>query len=186
MAIDPAITKPGADKHWSLSKLISKSMHANLGQTTGTIAMKLGWNECYSHRSCIKKFGEDCSCHHCQISRWLPTEQAPSHKQWPPRPRLSSLKPKKRPTFCWRNVQMQSIQRWCCILTKFMLVIKYTWIFFQVLTCLFFIQEQIYFRRRHVNANLIIDFSLMSDKACVAQKTSTWFPYNLQEMIICT
>ena len=78
--------------------------------------------------------GEDFSCHHCQISRRLPKEQAPSHKQWPPRPRLSSLRPKKRPTFCWWNVQMQSIQRRCCILTKFMLVIKSTCDFFQVLT----------------------------------------------------
>ena len=45
MAIDPAITKPWADKCWSLCKLINKSMHANLGQTNDTIAMKLGYHK---------------------------------------------------------------------------------------------------------------------------------------------
>ena len=90
----------------------------------------INWYECYNHRSCIKNFGEDCSCHHCQISRRLPKEHAPSHKQWPPRPCLSSLRPKKHLTFCWWNVQMQSIQWWCCILTKFMFAIKSTCDFF--------------------------------------------------------
>ena len=35
-------------------------------------------------------------------------------------------------------------------------------------TDMFLSMEQIYLRRRHVNANLIIDFSLMSDKAFAA------------------
>ena len=89
------------------------------------------WNECYNHRSCLKRFGEVCSCHHCQISRGLPKERAPFHKQWPLRPRLSSLRPEKRPTFCWWNVKMHFIQRQCCILTKFMLVTESTCIFFK-------------------------------------------------------
>ena len=130
--------------------------------------------------SCLKKSGEDCSCHHCQISRRLPKERASSHKQWPPRPRLSSLRSEKGPTFCWWNVQIHSIQRHCCISTKVMLVIKCTCNFSS--TDIFFNKEQIYLCRHRVNANLMFDFSLMSDQAFVAWKPSAWFPYNLQEM----
>ena len=127
----------------------------------------IDWNECYNHRSW---FGEDCSCHHCQISRGLPKERAPSHKQWPLSPRLSSLRPEKRPTFCWWNVQMHSIQRQCCILTKFMLVNKSTCNFSS--TDMSLSKEQIYLRRHRVNANLIFNFSLMSDQAFAAWKPS--------------
>ena len=133
----------------------------------------LDWNECYNHRSCLKRFGGVCSCHHCQISRGLPKERAPFHKQWPLRPRLSSLRPEKRPTFCWWNVKMHFIQRQCCILTKFMLVTESTCNFLS--TDMFLSKEQIYFRRNRVNANLIFNFSLMSDQAFAAWKASVWF-----------
>ena len=54
-------------------------------------------NEQHNHRSCLKKFAEDWSCHHCQISRGLPKERTTSHKHcpWPPRPRLSCLRSDK-------------------------------------------------------------------------------------------
>ena len=67
--------------------------------------------------------------------------------------------PKKRPTLCWLNVQMHSIQRQCCILTKFTLVIKSTCDSFSNAD-LFLFNEQIYLRRRRVNPNLIFNFSL--------------------------
>ena len=44
MAIGPAITKPWADECLSLCKLISKSMHVDLGQTNDKVAMKLGYH----------------------------------------------------------------------------------------------------------------------------------------------
>ena len=46
--------------------------------------------------------------------------------------------PTKRPTFSWWNVQIHSIYRQCCILTKFRFIIKYTCFyvyFFQALIC---------------------------------------------------
>ena len=89
------LTKPSADKCCLLCKLITNSMHVNLGQTSDGIAAKyiIGRNECYKHRPCLKNFSEDCSCHHCQISRGLPEDWAISHKQWPLRLCMSSLKP---------------------------------------------------------------------------------------------
>ena len=48
-----------------------------------------------------------------------------------------------------------------------MLVIKSTRDFFSSIDMLLS-REQINLHRRHMNANLIIDFSLMSDKAFVA------------------
>ena len=45
MAIDPAITKSWTDKRWSLCKLISKYMHANMGQTNDAIMMKLDYHK---------------------------------------------------------------------------------------------------------------------------------------------
>ena len=112
MAICLIVTKPSANKCRSLCKLISNSMHANLGQTDDGIAMKLKYHrqdEYYNNRSCLKKFGEDWSCHHSQISRGLPKERATSHKHCPLRPCLSRLRPDRRPTFNWWTVRMHSI-----------------------------------------------------------------------------
>ena len=44
MAIYLIVTKPSANKCRSLCKLISNSMHANLGQTNDGIAMKLRYH----------------------------------------------------------------------------------------------------------------------------------------------
>ena len=44
MAIGRAIIKPWADESLSLCKLISKSMHVNLGQTNNKVVMKLGYH----------------------------------------------------------------------------------------------------------------------------------------------
>ena len=51
MAIGLTVTKPSANKCRSLCKLISNSMHANLGQTNDGIAMKLRyhWQEWVLH-----------------------------------------------------------------------------------------------------------------------------------------
>ena len=65
------------------------------------------------------KFDVDCPCHYCEISRGLPMERATSHKQYLSSCAWAPWGPTKRPTFCWWNVQMLSIQKWCCVLTKF-------------------------------------------------------------------
>ena len=44
MAITLTVTKPSANKCRSLGKLISNSMHANVGQTNDGIAMKLKYH----------------------------------------------------------------------------------------------------------------------------------------------
>ena len=44
MAIGPAVTKQSANKCRSLCKLISNSMHVNLGQTNDGIAMKVRYH----------------------------------------------------------------------------------------------------------------------------------------------
>ena len=144
----------------------------------------IDWDECYNYRSCLKKFDGDCSCQ--IIARYRedsPRQRAPSHKLCPRWPRLSSLRPEKRSTLCWWNVQMHSIQRQYCILTKFMLVTKSMCNFSS--TDMFLCKEQIYLLRHRVNANLLFNFSLISDQAFVAWKPSAWFPYNLQEMTSC-
>ena len=109
MAIGPTGTKPSANKCRSLCKLISNSMHINLGQANEGIMMKLryysvfilsiliDWNECYNHRSCLERFGEDWSCHHCQISKGLTKKRATSLRHCPPRPCLSCLLADKVP-----------------------------------------------------------------------------------------
>ena len=62
-------------------------------------------------------------------------------KDWPRSERLrisiahpssawASCGPTKCPAFSWRNVQMHSISRQCCILTKFRFVLKSTCVFF--------------------------------------------------------
>ena len=130
MAIGPAITKPWADKCLTLCKLISKSMHVNSGHANDRIAMKLGYHRLkWVLQSQIMpykvRWGWLFVSSLPDIERITQGASAP-HKQWPPRPRLSSLRPEKRPTFCWWIVQMHSIQRQCYILTKFMLVTKST------------------------------------------------------------
>ena len=63
----------------------------------------------------------------------LAKERAPSHKQCPLRLCLISLRPERRQTFWfywWFKVQMHFIQRQCCILTTFMLVVKSACVFF--------------------------------------------------------
>ena len=98
MAIGHTVTKLPANKCRSLCELISNSIHANLGQANDRIAMKLNiidGNEYYNHRSCFKKFGEDWSCKHSQISRGLTKERATSHKHCQLRPCLSCLQPDK-------------------------------------------------------------------------------------------
>ena len=81
MAIGLTVTKPSAYKCRSLCKLISNSMYANLGQTNERIAMKLRYHRReWVLQSCLKRFGEDWSCHHRQISRGLAKERATSHK----------------------------------------------------------------------------------------------------------
>ena len=75
--------------------------------------------------------------------------------------------PKKPLTFSWWNVKMHYIQRQCCILTKFMLLIKYTCDFFPS-TDMFLSREQIYLRwhrviERKFDVRLLTD---VSSSAC--------------------
>ena len=88
--------------------------------------------------------------------------------------------PKKRPPFHWWNVQVHSIQRRCCILTTFMLVVKSTCDVFQILTCFYpgniFICTGVTWTQTWFS---ILTYTRLS--VCRI-KPSAWFPYNLQKM----
>ena len=72
----------------------------------------------------LKKFGEDWSCHHGQISRGVPKERAISYQHCLPRPCPNCLRPDKA-----SNIQLMKCLNpfhlpECCILTKFRFVIE--------------------------------------------------------------
>ena len=133
----------------------------------------------------LKKFAEDWSCHHCQISRGLPKERTTSHKHcpWPPRPCLS----------CLRSDKASSILSMECIpfndnaafwpslglyLNLSIFILSINVFFFYPGNTLF--NELIHCY--HVSVNLIFKFSLMWVQAFAAYQPSTGFLYDLQEL----
>ena len=124
----------------------------------------IDWDEYYNHRSCLKKIGADWSRHHSRMSRgedW-PRNERPLISIAHPSCAWDACGPTKRLTFNWRNVQMHSIWRQYCIVTKFRIVIKSTWFFFRA--SIFFhpgntlCNESMY--RHHVSVNLIFNFCI--------------------------
>ena len=76
----------------------------------------IDWNAYYNDKSCPKKFGEDWSCHHCQISRGLPKERSTSYKYCPTSLYLSCLRPDKASNFLlmgsWNVLRIANV--WVC------------------------------------------------------------------------
>ena len=119
MAIGPAIAKPSGNKCRSFCKLISNSMHVSLAQTNTTIIDHALKSLLRTGGTTIGRYREDC-----------PSSERPRISIAHPGCAWAACGPTKRPTFSWWNVQMHSIWRQCCILTKFRFVIKSTWFFF--------------------------------------------------------
>ena len=108
------------------------------------------------HGAIITRFWDDC-----------PRSERPRISHALPGRTWASWGPAKRQIFCWWNVQMRSIQRQCCILTKFKFAMKSTCVFIDISLS----GEQIEFHRHQINANLILDFSLYVSSSVCCIKT---------------
>ena len=133
MASGITVTKSSANKGRPFCKLISNSMHVNLGKTNGRIViqlryhrrewvlqsqimpLKVWWGLVVSPQPDIERIAQGASDLYISIPH--------SSRAW------AVCGPTRRPTFSWWNVQMRSIKPQCCISTNFRLVIKSTCFF---------------------------------------------------------
>ena len=128
MAIWPTVTKPPANKCRPLCKLVSNSMHANLGQANDGITMKLWYHRLewvsQSYTMPWKVWLGPVVPSLPDIKR-VAQERVTSLKHCPLRPCLSCLRPDKASNILLMECSNATHSTICCILTKFRCVIKF-------------------------------------------------------------